>query len=155
MNTNKARNWIVKSSLAITGSLFLFAFIAPVGGYPLTYAQVPRIVEIILPVFLGYLGSATHFIFRANRSTEIVDDNTNSLLSLLVRGPLGIYSAATITLLVAFAFSNRQNAEPGEGMSVDQLAAGLSITLALLAATTSVLVSYLFKSNDSSMKEKK
>jgi hypothetical protein len=33
------------------------------GGFPLTYPKNLELLQIVSPVFLGYLGAATHFIF--------------------------------------------------------------------------------------------
>jgi hypothetical protein len=64
MTTDEARRWIVLASLTITGAVFVFFLLAPVSGYPLEIAQAQGIFQIVLPVFLGYLGSATHFVFK-------------------------------------------------------------------------------------------
>lgn len=145
MDIEVARTWIVMATLAITGANFLFFFTAPTLGFPLTFEQAVRLLEIVLPVFFGYLGSATHFLFRTGRPTELAQASSSSkLLGLLVRGPVIIFGLATFSAIFAFGFSNRRGAAPGEGMSVDALAAALSATLGLLAVSTNIIVSYLF-----------
>jgi hypothetical protein len=99
-------------------------------------------LEIVSPVFLGYLGSATTFLFsRKQNDTEVVIKGSMELFSLLVKGP--VYSFALILLFVIFAFgySNRIGAPPGIGMNVDLLAGAISATLGLLAVTTNIVVS--------------
>jgi len=60
-----ARRWLILASLIVSGLVFLFVILAPVLGYPLTWDQALRIVELIVPVFFGYLGTGTHFLFGA------------------------------------------------------------------------------------------
>ena len=55
-----------------------------------------------------------------------------------------VYCLAVLAAIAAFGYSNRVGAPIGSGMSVDNLATSLSISLGLLAATTSVIISYLF-----------
>ena len=62
----------------------------------------------------------------------------------MVKGPIVVYVVAVIAALAAFGYANRATASVGSGMSVDNLTTALSLTLGLLAATTSVIVSYLF-----------
>jgi hypothetical protein len=145
MNAEAARSWLIKISLFITGANFAFFLIAPAIGYPLTFEQSMRLQEINLPVFLGYLGSAAHFIFRSSARTESNPSlRSNSLVALLVKGPVIIFGVATGSAIIAFGFTNRSGAQPGSGMSTDVLAAVLSAALGILAVTTSVAVSYLF-----------
>jgi hypothetical protein len=68
---------------------------------------------------------------------------------MLVKGPIMIYGCAVVAAFSAFGFSNRAGAIVGTGMSVDNLATALSISLGVLAATTGVLVAYLFAVNQS------
>ena len=49
-----------------------------------------------------------------------------------------------VVLLVAFGYSNRVAASPGDGMSAEQLSAGVTTAMGLLAVTTNVIVAYLF-----------
>lgn len=123
----------------------MFLIIAPAIGYPLSWAQTPRLLEVILPVFFGYLGSATHFIFQADLDKPDLEIGVKaSLLTLIIKGPIFIFTMSTIAVIYAFGYSNRIGGPPGDGMSLDQLAASLAAIIGLLAVTTSVAVSYLF-----------
>lgn len=143
MSPDQARSWIIKMSLAATGATFVFLIIGPVAGYPLSYDQVPRMLEIILPVFLGYVGTATHFFFHTQGAANppVVPQ---TLLALLIKGPVYVFALGTIVLFVAFGLANRQLAPDGSGMSIDQLSGFLTALFGLLAVSTSVAVSYLF-----------
>src|SRR5262249_1105999 len=123
----------------------IFFLVAPAVGYPLTWDQSSRVFEIILPVFLGYLGSATHFLFRGRpnlKPIELQDDS--GMLGLLIRGPLLVFGIAAVAIVFAFGYANRASAPGGYGMSVDALAGSFTAVIGLLAVTTNVAVSYLF-----------
>lgn len=141
MTPNQARDWLIKASLFITGVTFLFLLAVPPLGYPLTFGQSIRALEIILPVFFGYLGSATIFYFSTNAPPTKI---TKRLPMSLIKGPIILFAIISITLFAVFGFSNRVEAEPGSGMNVDSLAAILALALGLLTVTTNVVISYLF-----------
>jgi hypothetical protein len=141
MNIDTARKWLILSSLLITGSQIVFFIVAPVFGFPLQYPKNLDLLQIVLPVFLGYLGAASHFIFQ-NPAPSVPAQT--QYLGLLVKGPIIIYTLAIASALVAFGYSNRADADIGSGMSIDNLATALSIALGVLAVTTGVLSSYLF-----------
>jgi hypothetical protein len=143
MTIDIARKWLIVSSLVITGVQMVFLLVAPVFGYPLEYPKNLDLLQIVMPVFLGYLGAAAHFIFQNPAPAVPVQ---NKFLGLLVRGPLAIYILAAGGALVAFGYANRASVQPGKGptMSVPNLATALSLSLGVLAVTTGVISSYLF-----------
>ena len=98
-----------------------------------------------MPVFLGYLGSAVHFVFRnPKESSESKLHPDRQLLGLLIRGPVIVFGLATVAALVAFGAANRRNGPPGSGIGLDTLASILAVVIGLLSATTGAAVSYLF-----------
>ena len=141
MTTDAARKWLIMGSLLIIGIQMVFLIAAPSFGFPLVYPKNLDLLQIVTPTFLGYLGSASHFIFRT--SIRTVPAQTE-FLGMLVKGPVIIYVLVAFTAFVAFGYSNREGALIGGGMSVDQLATTLSLSLGILAATTAVITSYLF-----------
>ena len=151
MTVQTARAWLIVSSLTLTGCTFVFFLIAPTVGYPLEWDQSIRVFEIVLPVFLGYLGTAAHFVFRnaaAGDRPVVLRQEVNSLVGLLVVGPLVVFLVATLAIVIAFGYSNRPTATPGGGMSIEALAGSFTAALGLLTATTNVAVSYLFSLAD-------
>lgn len=64
MTYDSARFWVLAYSLGLTGLLLPFFFLAPVIGYPLDNDQAKQALSLLLPVFLGYLGSGVVFIFN-------------------------------------------------------------------------------------------
>lgn len=141
MTINSARKWLIVSSLIITGGQMIFLLAAPAFSFPLNYPENLHLLQIVLPVFFGYLGSASHFIFQSTARPVRVQ---NQFLGLLVKGPLIIYVLTVTAAFCSFAYSNRVGAEVGAGMSVDNLSTALSLALGLLAVTTGIVSSYLF-----------
>ena len=142
MAPEAARRWIILSSLGFTAAFFVFFTLGPVLGYPLSYAQATRLLEIVLPVFLGYLGSATKYLF--GRKRHRADGPPDQLLGYVVRGALFVFALCLVATLFAFAWGNRAAAAAGEGMSVDTLAWLLSGLLGLMAVTTGIVAENLF-----------
>ena len=144
MTLELARVWLVKVSLTATGLIFLFFSVAPAIGYPLAWADALRVLEIVLPTFVGYLGLATQFVMSRPAPDEERMGRDGEMLGLLVRGPLIVFVIASVGAITAFGLSNGRHAQPGTGMSVDLLAAITSIGLGLLTVTTSVVVARVF-----------
>jgi hypothetical protein len=150
MDLNAARLWLIKASLSITGLTFLFLCLAPSVGYPLEWSESVRLLQIIIPVFGGYLGSATHFLLKGStRKIERRWRGTKEHLDMIVRGPVIVFGVVVIALFTGFGLSNRVSAPPGaEGMDIETLATFLTGALGLLALTTSYVVLYLFGSDE-------
>lgn len=144
MQDNFARRLLIYSSLGISGFLFVFFILAPPLGFPLTYDQSIRILEIVLPVFLGYIGSASAFLFSSKQAHSMLHEDRRQFLGVLLVGPLIAFVVIVITILISFAISNRVDAPVGEGMSVDVLAGSLSAALGLLAVSTNIIAGRLF-----------
>lgn len=138
-----ARRWIVLASLSISGAFLVFCALAPALGFPgLDGADALRLLEITLPVFLGYLGSAVQFLFGGEaRIVRVLDP---VLLVLLVRGPVVIFGLTVAVSLTAYGISHRAAAPVGSGLDIEVLAGLVAASMGLLAATTNVIVGYLF-----------
>lgn len=145
MTVEQARKWLIKWTLIITGAQMLFLILAPAFGFPLDYPRNLDLLQIIVPVFFGYLGAAAHFIFRTPTPTVSA---VNDLLGMMLKGPVFIYIAVVVAAIIGFGYSNRPGAAIGSGMSVEALSTSLTIALSLLAVSTGVISSYLFAVND-------
>jgi hypothetical protein len=143
MSVYQARKWLVVASLGVAAASFTFFILAPVFGYPLRYSQSQTILQIIFPVFLGYLGAATQFAFQ-KAPPAVRTITARPMMELLVKGPVIVFCIMVIVSVIAFGYSNRASSLPGEGMSVDVLATTVTAALGLLAVTTNAIVSYLF-----------
>jgi hypothetical protein len=147
MTLDRGRAWIIKASLVLAGTHLAFFVLAPATGYPLTFSEAMRLVQIVIPVFFAYVGSATHFLFKPaqNGGRRVA---APALLALLVKWPLVLFGLVSVVALVAFGVSNRPGGPRGGGMELNTLAAIISATLGLLAITTNVIVQYLFATAD-------
>jgi hypothetical protein len=153
----KARIAVVAYSLGITGFLIVLLILAQPLGLRFDFGREEnlRLIDVILPTFFGYLGAASHFIFNANRGREI-EQNNALLLKLLIHGPFLIFIFSVGSLFFAHYVSHQPL--PSDAPRIDRMDFGtlsryLSICLALLAATVSVVSSYLFGSPPPHMSE--
>jgi hypothetical protein len=141
MTVDEARTWLIKASLIATGSQMVFLILAPTFGFPLAWPKNLDIIQIITPVFLGYLGAATHFIFIVPTPAVTVN---NQYLGVILKGAIYIYAAVVISAFVAFGWTNRVGAPIGSNVTVDNLTNALSAALGVLAVTTGIMSAYLF-----------
>lgn len=147
MNRHSARVWIIKASIVCTAITLALFGIAPVFDV-LNWSDSRRLLEIIIPPFMGYLGMASHFVFKEKTSdTAPLNTKETELLNLLVKGPFYLFAIAVVITCIAFVYTNAPSASAGTGMSVDNLATSLSAALALLAVTTNIIVTRLFEAN--------
>jgi hypothetical protein len=139
----QARRWLIITSLTLAAMAFCFFMLAPVLGYPLRYSQAQGVLQIVLPVFLGYLGAATQFVFQR---APVQHDTITAppMMELLIKGPIAVFALMIVAAVIAFGYSNRMAAAPGEGMSVEQLSASVTAAMGLLAVTTNAIIAYLF-----------
>jgi hypothetical protein len=141
MKIDSARSWVIWGSLGITASQGVFLLVAPAFGFNLKYPKNLDLLQIIGPVFLGYLGAAAAFIFKDPPPEVPVNEK---FLGPLVVGPLAVYILFVGGALAVFGYSNRENAVVGTGIPVEDLSRALSIALGVLAATTSIISANLF-----------
>src|ERR1700722_9372186 len=93
MTVRQARIFIVKTSLAGTAATFLFFVIGKPLGYPLSWSQVQRLIEIVLPVFLGYLGAASLYVFSQKTATDDVSfSDDQELAGLILKGAVWAFT---------------------------------------------------------------
>src|SRR5260370_31539908 len=104
MTVDAARRWLIVSSPSITGIQMVFLLVAPALSFPLQYPKNLALLQIVTPVFLGYLGAAAHFIFQRQPPAVLA---RNEFLGLLVKGPIAIYVLAAGGALAAFPYANR------------------------------------------------
>jgi hypothetical protein len=138
------RIWAIKASLTIILASIVLLFCAPAIGYPLDFDQSIRLLQIIIPVFSGYLGLAAASIF-GNAIDEVkLPRRRLKLLRILLRGPIYVSATGLAFIAIVFGMTNRQGALPGTGMTIDQLAWSITALLGILASTTGLIVSKLF-----------
>lgn len=149
MTVQQGRNWILLASLIACGATFVFFFLAPVFGYPLLWRDSSRILELIAPVFIGYVSTAVyyaihHAIHQTGKHSEENVPSVSRFMSLIIKGPVILFAITSVAILIAFGVLNAQTAEQGLGMSVENLAFAFTLALGLLTGTTNAVVHYLF-----------
>src|SRR5260370_22082521 len=80
VTSQQAREWLIYSSLTACGTVFVFLFIAPVSGYPIEWRDALRVIEVIIPVFLRFLGSAAHHVFRPSKHGLVLVGDREAVL---------------------------------------------------------------------------
>jgi hypothetical protein len=128
--------------------LMFFFLVAPSIDYPLRMEQAIPILSSILPVFAGYLGAATHYVFRHSPPKIKFNVHNEEILGMLVKGPIVIFGVAMTGLLVSFYFGARGEIGNRAAMSVDTLRMGVAIALTLQSGVTGALVMYLFSTGE-------
>jgi hypothetical protein len=147
MSVEEARSWLLKATMILTTALFLFLVVAPGFGFPLEYqhGEVMRIVQILFPVFLGYLGAGTHFVFKyLHRQEPRESATTRPLFAVLVKWPIRLWVVMCGAVLGMFWYTNTAGAMHGTAWDLDLLAMWLTAAMCFLNATTNTVVSYLF-----------
>jgi hypothetical protein len=143
MTIGKLRWMIVATLLSMSAVTILFFITAqPVFGYPIDPSQAWILAQISIPVFTGYLGTATQFAM-----TEPKDGGAKAppLLLLLVFGPVAIYLIGALVILYVFWLTNRPEAPDGTGISVGLLSTILTTLLGIVTATANIAIAQLFK----------
>ena len=113
---------------------------------PVSTQDAYRVVQIVFPVFAGYLGSAVLFLFRQQRGPTYIQDPT--LLKYLLLGPFFIFWFLGLIVFAFFWASNLPGGIPG--MSIDELANYVTMLVSFMNVTIGALTSYLFQTQDQS-----
>jgi hypothetical protein len=148
MTADDARAWVIKASLGAATGVFLVIMLAPGLPFDEEEGDRRRLLEILMPVWTGYLASASHFVFA--RSHQKRSRKVSSNAALLIKAPIVAWSVMCAGAFLRFWHSHSRWAVEGAGMSVDELAGVLAGTLSLLAATTGLAVGYLFSLDSAS-----
>jgi hypothetical protein len=143
MTLNQARARLITLSIICTGVVFLFFAVSPAMGFYALSGVEWRIPQMVIPIFVGYLASASHFLFSTEPDAKL-REGTEGLFSSILYGGFGLFIICAAGLLFAFYESNTPTAPPNTGRSIEWLADGFTIILSILTASTSVLSSFLF-----------
>ncbi|XSC43475.1 hypothetical protein ACF1BQ_036845 [Bradyrhizobium sp. RDT10] len=153
MTYQAARIWIVKWSLVILAVYGAALLLAPALRYPLEFTQSIQLLQMLFPVFLGYLASATVFVFEGEEGTD--RNRQTKLLSMLTRGPFLVTFVLSLALFLAFwlAHSTDINAERMVRFSFDTFTSAFALIIGIHTAVTSALVAYLFGQEKKEIRE--
>jgi hypothetical protein len=143
MSPESARRKIVLLSLMTTVAFSCCLIVSPL-FIQLKVAQAWQVVQIVFPVFAGYLGTAVIFLFqKKSGQLRIVDED---LLKYLIYAPFGVFWIIGLTVFFFFYVSNL----PGrrEGMQFDDLSNYVTMLVSFMNVTTGALTAFLFQSEE-------
>ena len=141
------RLWLITADLIITGLIIVFFLVAPACRYPLTYDEAYQVMQIVFPVFVGYLAVAVAFVVRP-AAEQAIDADRLKILRILLRGPIFLFVAGIVVVWIVFGISNSRFGVPGQGMTLKVFSNLHTGLLSILAATTGGLIAFLFPSKD-------
>ena len=102
-----------------------------------------RILQIVFPVFAGYLGTGVLFLFKDKPARDNVADAV--ILRYFVYGPFFIFWAISAAVFTYFYVSNLPSSS-ASGMKVSQLSDYVTMLMVFMNATVGALISFLFDS---------
>jgi hypothetical protein len=142
-----ARLWLIKNSLLIMAFFGSALLVAPATRYPLSFEQAISLLQIVLPLFIGYLSTA--IVFLTSREAPLKRGPArefSSILAHLVKGPVWLVALFLSIALIVFGIVNwpKPESQPS-GFDFGLLSNLVSFILSISAATTSALVAWLFK----------
>jgi len=88
------RLWVIKARLLILGISFIFFVIArPAFNFPMIYDETIRVLQIIFPVFVGYLGIGAAYLTQPTDTARATADqpfqkHQEAVARLLLRSDL-------------------------------------------------------------------
>ena len=149
MTVDHARRLIVLLSLGTTTAFTAFLIVSPL-FIQVDIAEAYRVVQIIFPVFAGYLGAAVLYLFQRSAHDVIVADPV--LLRYIVYGAFLIFWLLGLVLFLFYYVSNL----PGgiEGMRIDQLSNYMTMLIAVLNITVGALSTFLFRADPTQFERK-
>jgi ABC-type dipeptide/oligopeptide/nickel transport system permease component len=144
MSYDAARIWLTTRSLLMISGFGLAYIIAPATRFPLSFEQALSVLQIVFPLFLGYLASAVVFVTKQDKKASEV---MSGFLRVLITWPFYVVALLSFAIFFAFGVSNwpSETANTGHGMSFDTMSSLISLVLGIHTATTSALIAYLFK----------
>ena len=143
----KLRLRVVVWSAVYTMGAGVFCVIAPVFGYPLEFPKESlRIVQLILPVFVGFLvASARYFVADARRSVPVEDVQRAKVLSSALFIYFLTFTVLLIAVFASFGLSSSKWASPRQAMGIDDLTMLISVLLSFFTGSAGLIVEYVFR----------
>lgn len=141
MHLENLRIKIVKHLVIASVIVVVFFLFAPETlGFPIDSGQSHVIIQLLIPVFIGYLSMAVSFPGRPAMSGE-------SYSALNKIHTIGNYAFA-LTMVIGIArfwYTNRPFSSPASGMTFHQLTYVITFAICILNATIGAMVTRLFK----------
>ncbi|MGJ5077005.1 hypothetical protein [Bradyrhizobium oligotrophicum] len=143
MTAEQARRKLIFLSLVTTVLFSAFLIVSPLFT-PFGPQEALQVVQVVFPVFAGYIGSAVLFLFRGNPASGTIADQ--GLLKMLIYAPFAVFWCLAAAVLFYFYVSN----QPGynQGMTFPQLMTYVTIIISFMNITTGALGAFLFQSEE-------
>lgn len=143
MTAEYARRTLILLSLITTVLFSAFVIISPLFT-PFDAQQALQVVQVVFPVFAGYIGAAVLFLFRGNPSAGTIADQ--NLLRTLIYAPFIVFWCLAAAVLFYFYLSNQPG--HGQGMTFAQLMTYVTLIISFMNITTGALGAFLFQSEE-------
>jgi drug/metabolite transporter (DMT)-like permease len=143
MTAVDARRKLILLSLVTTVIFSAFLIISPLFT-PFSSKEALQVVQVVFPVFAGYIGAAVLFLFRGNPSIGTVADP--SLLNTLIYAPFIVFWCLAAAVLFYFYLSNQP--DHGQGMTFPELMTYVTLIISFMNVTTGALGAFLFQSEE-------
>src|SRR5262245_6908644 len=137
------RTFIVISSLSTIVLMFVLIVFGNLIGIPFDAAhqEKDKLVQLFIPVFVGYLISASFYIFRDEEIDYPVGER-GMLLKLILYGGYGVFVIMFLLVLLAFTWSDRLD----QKMEFDNVYSLMVVALTVLNATMTIVTNALLGS---------
>jgi hypothetical protein len=143
MTTEDARRKLILLSLSTTVLFSAFLIISPLFT-PFSSKEALQVVQVVFPVFAGYIGAAVLFLFRGSPTNGAIADQ--GLLRTLIYAPFIVFWCLAAAVLFYFYLSNQPG--HGEGMSFPELMTYVTLIISFMNITTGALGAFLFQSEE-------
>lgn len=145
---HKLRMKLVRLSVVYAGSIGVFCLVAPIFGYPIDFpSESIIVVKQLLPIFIGFLAAGANYFTQGY--SEETDESVSAVrlkgLNTIVNLSFWLFTVLTVALFFAFGYSGSRWAQPGQGMSIDDLTLLLAILLSVMTGTVGIIVTFVFR----------
>lgn len=130
------------STASMFGTIALFPFIYVLDA-PLTSADLLRVLQQILPVFVGFLVSAIGYAFATRRELLITPERYEMINFILIWSFI-FYWIGLLATTGLFLWSHSRFAPVGDGMDRDVLFGILTLLLSCVTGMTGLITTKMF-----------
>lgn len=135
-----ARVTVIVLSLGLTVSFIVFFLIAPLVGYPLSITEAQELMNVVVPVFSGYLATAAACVFRKPDTTE---PELSPLTMFMLLATAAAFIVLSVVLFWVFAHASKIPS-PGVAMTYAMLKGYFLTILSIMTAVYALAIAYLF-----------
>lgn len=135
-----ARVTVIALSLGLTVAFLLFFLIAPVRGYPLKVSEAQELMNVVVPIFSGYLATSAAFVFSKPDSSPVP---LSPLTMFMLISTAVVFLTLSVVLFWVFYYASKLQA-PLTAMDYPTLRAFFLTIISIMTAVYALAISYLF-----------